>query len=92
MIHSVKSPQRTCIGCGEIKDKKKLIRVVHTPEGNFRIDAGGKMNGRGAYLCPDAACLEKAFRTKAFARAFRCAVPSEAVEELKKELTDLAGQ
>ena len=55
-----KSPTRRCTGCGEMKDKKELIRVVRTPEGAIVIDRTGKINGRGAYLCDDPGCLRKA--------------------------------
>ena len=83
-----KIPLRKCIGCGNMLPKKELIRVVHTPEDEFFIDTTGKRNGRGAYICPDAECLEKALKTKAINRSFSANVPDEIGEKLKKELSD----
>lgn len=79
-------PQRTCIGCRQVKDKKSLIRIVLTPEGELRVDAGGKANGRGAYVCPDPVCIETAFRKGQLAKSLRTAVSSEAKERIKEEL------
>ena len=59
-----KIPMRTCIGCGAVKPKKELIRIVLTQEGELLADRTGRANGRGAYLCDDSACLEKAIRKK----------------------------
>lgn len=75
-------PMRSCIGCGEKKEKKQLIRVIRTPEGEVRVDATGRGNGRGAYICPDPACLEKAFKRKALTRALSCEIPGELYEAL----------
>ena len=58
-----KIPQRQCMGCRERRAKRELIRVVRTPEGTVNLDFGGKMNGRGAYLCPNMECLKKAIRS-----------------------------
>ena len=63
-----KIPQRTCIGCKEKKDKKDLIRIVKDKDGNITLDRTGKANGRGAYICDNIQCLEKAIKTKALAR------------------------
>ena len=59
-------PQRSCIGCGEKKDKKDLLRIVRSPEGEYAVDLQGRKNGRGAYLCKNLSCLEKAEKKKAF--------------------------
>ena len=59
-----KIPQRTCIGCREKKDKKELIRIVKDKEGNITLDRTGRANGRGAYICDNIQCLEKAIKTK----------------------------
>ena len=59
-----KMPQRTCMGCNEKKDKKDLIRIVKLPNGEINIDKSGKMPGRGAYICDNIQCLEKAIKTK----------------------------
>ena len=72
-----KIPMRQCLGCREMKPKKELIRVVRSPEGELSIDFKGKKSGRGAYVCPDAACLAKAKKTKAIERAFDTAVSEE---------------
>lgn len=87
-----KIPMRKCIGCNEMFPKKELIRVVHTPEDTFVIDAGGKKNGRGAYLCANESCLEKAVKTKAVNRSFGMNVPEEVYESLKKELNDIVNR
>ena len=81
-----KIPQRQCMGCRERKAKRDLIRVVRTPEGEVSLDFGGKMNGRGAYLCPDPACLKKAIRSKALDRSLEVAIPQEVYDRLEKEL------
>ena len=63
-----KQPQRTCIGCREKKDKKQLIRIVKNKEGKISLDRTGKANGRGAYICDNIECLEKAINSKALER------------------------
>jgi uncharacterized protein len=83
-----KIPMRTCIGCGICTDKKMLIRVVRLPEGGAILDPAGKMNGRGAYLCRNPQCLEKAIKRKALARAFRAEVTKEIAEHLTEELRE----
>ena len=81
-----KIPQRQCMGCRERKAKRDLIRVVRTPEGEVSLDFGGKMNGRGAYMCPDPACLKKAIRSKALDRSLEVAIPQEVYDRLEKEM------
>ena len=81
-----KIPQRQCMGCRERKAKRELIRVVRTPEGPVRLDFGGKMNGRGAYLCPNPECLKKAIRAKALERSLEVSIPEEVVAQLEKEM------
>ena len=85
-----KLPQRSCIGCGAVKDKKELVRVIKTPEGIFEIDKTGRKNGRGAYICDDVNCLKKARKCKGLDRSFKMAVPDEVYEALEKEI--LIGQ
>ena len=87
-----KIPQRQCIGCREMKDKKSLIRVVRSPEGDISLDGGGWKNGRGAYVCPNVACLKKARKAKALERAFECAVPAEVYEALEAQMGALDGE
>lgn len=84
-----KEPMRKCIGCGEMKSKRELIRVLKTPEGEFLLDATGKKNGRGAYLCRDGECLEKAIRGKGLERSFQMAIPASVYDSLRKELSEL---
>ena len=79
-------PQRQCVGCREMKDKKELLRVVRTPEGEILLDGRGKASGRGAYLCPKAACLKKAQKNRALERAFDVPIPAEIYEQLTAEL------
>ena len=81
-----KIPQRQCVGCREMKDKKAMIRVVRSGEGTFFIDATGRKNGRGAYLCPTEECLKKAVRNKGLERAFQTAIPETIYEQLMEEL------
>lgn len=81
-----KIPLRQCIGCREMKEKRDLIRVLRTQEGQFVVDLTGKKNGRGAYLCRSKECLEAAVKTKGLDRSFQCAVPKEAYEQLIKEM------
>ncbi len=82
---SKKIPMRMCVGCGEMKPKKEMMRVVRTPEDTFVLDVTGKKNGRGAYLCKNAQCLEKAVRGKGLERSFKVRIPEEIMESLTKE-------
>lgn len=66
-----KTPQRMCVGCGQMKDKKSLVRIVCSPEGTVSIDPGGRANGRGAYICRDNSCLLIARKTKKLERAIK---------------------
>lgn len=81
-----KIPMRKCTGCGEMKSKKEMLRVLKTAEGLIVLDRTGKQNGRGAYLCQSSECLAKAFRNKGLERSLKCAIPAEVIESLKKEL------
>ena len=81
-----KIPMRQCLGCREMKPKKELIRVVRSPEGEISLDFRGKANGRGAYVCPNAACLKKAVKAKALERAFSCQIPQEVYEALNAQM------
>ncbi len=80
-------PQRMCVGCREMKNKRELIRVVKTPEGEITIDNSGKMNGRGAYICPNADCLQKAVKSKGLERAFKQQITQEVLLSLKERLS-----
>ena len=81
-----KIPQRQCMGCRERKAKRELIRVVRTPEGEVKLDFGGKMNGRGAYICPQSECLKKAVRSKALDRSLEVTIPEDVYARLQKEM------
>ena len=78
---------RACMGCGERKPKQELIRIVRTPDGNFVIDETGKTPGRGAYLCKNKACLEKAKKTRKVERSFVQMFPPETYKEMEDALT-----
>lgn len=81
-----KIPMRQCVGCREMKSKRELIRVVRSPEGELSLDFRGKKPGRGAYVCPDPACLAKAKKSKALSRAFEMAVPEEVYQALEAQM------
>lgn len=81
-----KIPLRQCLGCREMKPKKELIRVVRSPEGAVSLDFKGKLPGRGAYVCPDPACLAKARKSRALERAFSTQLPPEVWEVLEKQM------
>ena len=81
-----KIPQRQCMGCRERKEKREMIRVVRSPEGNVSLDFGGKLNGRGAYLCPNPECLKRAIRSKALDRSLEVTIPEAVYARLEKEM------
>lgn len=83
-----KIPLRKCTGCGQMKSKKEMLRVLKTTEGEILLDRTGKKNGRGAYLCVDRDCLEKAFKNRGLERSLKCQIPAEVAECLKKELME----
>lgn len=84
-----KTPLRQCIGCGQPMKKKNMIRVIRNPEGGIELDATGKKNGRGAYLCPSQDCLAKAEKSKGLERSFKMSVPREIYQQLSEELSKL---
>ena len=81
-----KIPQRQCAGCRTMKDKKSLLRLVKTPEGDILLDATGKKSGRGAYVCPDSECLKKARKSRALERALETAIPDAVYEALVQQM------
>ena len=85
-----KIPMRTCTGCGEMKPKKELIRVLKTNETEVLLDKTGRKNGRGAYLCNCLACFQKARKTKGLERSLQIKIPDEVYDMLEKEL--IAGE
>lgn len=72
-----------------MKSKKEMIRIIRTNEQEFLLDATGKKNGRGAYICPDPECLKKAVKNKGLERSFRQAIPKEVYEAIEKEMEQL---
>ena len=87
-----KIPMRQCLGCREMKPKKELIRVVRPPEnGEIFLDFRGKANGRGAYVCPNPACLKKAVRSHALERAFNTAIPEDIYAQLTAQMEEGGG-
>ena len=83
-----KIPMRQCVGCREMKPKKELIRVVKSPEGVLSLDFRGKAPGRGAYLCPDTACLKRAVKSKALERGFEIPIPQEIYDDLLAKMEE----
>ncbi|MBO5891461.1 MAG: YlxR family protein [Oscillospiraceae bacterium] len=81
-----KIPQRQCMGCRERKNKRDMIRVVRTTEGTVSLDFSGKLNGRGAYVCPDAACLQKARKTRSLERCLEVEIPEDVYNRLAREM------
>ena len=81
-------PERTCIGCNEKKQKKELIRIVKDKEGNISIDEIGKSNGRGAYICKNIECLEKAIKSKRIEKSFETKISEEIYEDLRGVILD----
>ena len=89
MSNNKKVPMRKCVGCQEMKSKKEMMRVLKTSEDTFELDATGKKNGRGAYLCFSKECFEKAVKNKGLERSFTQAIPKEVYEKLEKEMNAL---
>ncbi len=83
-----KIPLRQCVGCGEMKSKKEMLRVLKTTEGPIVLDVTGKKNGRGAYLCISAECLKKARKNKGLERSFKMSIPDEVYQSLEKEFNE----
>lgn len=81
-------PKRTCIGCNEVKNKNELIRIVKNKNGEIAIDKTGKANGRGAYICDNIECLEKAIKTKRLERTFETSIDKQIYESLRGVMID----
>ena len=86
MMKTKKIPQRKCVGCNEMKDKKAVRRIVRSPEGEISLDLTGKKNGRGAYVCPDKACITKAVKEKRLERALEKAISEDVYKQLLEDL------
>lgn len=83
-----KLPQRTCIGCNGQKDKKDLIRIVKNKEGEIALDKTGKAQGRGAYLCDNAECLEKAIKSRRLEKSFAMKIEDNIYKELRERIKE----
>lgn len=81
-----KIPERQCMGCNEKKPKPDLLRVVRAPDGSVSLDFTGKKSGRGAYICRDVRCLQKAVKTRRLARSLACEIPDEVFAAMEEEL------
>lgn len=88
MAKERKIPLRKCSGCGEMKPKTELVRVVRSPEGDMSMDLTGRKAGRGAYVCRNIDCLRTARKRKALERSFACAIPSEIYDRLEEEMME----
>lgn len=86
-----KIPMRQCVGCGDMHNKKEMMRVLKTPEGMIVLDKTGKKNGRGAYLCMTKECLIKAEKNKGLERSFKMSIPNDVYDSLKKEFDEEDG-
>ena len=86
-MHQKKITMRMCTGCGEMKPKKELVRVVKSPEGEVSLDLTGKKPGRGAYVCRSAECLKAARKARRLERAFSCRIPDTVYDRMEEELS-----
>jgi predicted RNA-binding protein YlxR (DUF448 family) len=86
---SRKTPTRTCIGCGEAKDKRDLVRLVRTPSGDVEVDPSGKTNGRGAYLCSRQECFETAASRARISAALKTSVRDDDIDRLMREFAEV---
>ncbi len=84
-----KIPLRQCVGCGEMKGKKDMVRVLKTAENQICLDTTGKKNGRGAYICRSRECLQKACRNKGLERSFKMSIPNEVYDILEEEFNHI---
>ncbi len=85
-MKSQKIPMRLCLGCNEMKPKKELMRIVKSPEDEISLDFTGKKNGRGAYLCKDVQCFEKARKARRFEKSLSCKIDESVYEVMTDEL------
>ena len=84
-----KIPMRKCVGCGEMKPKKELMRILKTENGEFVVDAAGKKNGRGAYLCRSLSCFQNAVKSRGLERSFKQDIPQEVYDRLAQEMGEI---
>lgn len=88
MMKTKKIPMRMCLGCGEMKPKRELIRVVKSKEGDISLDLTGKKSGRGAYICKSVECFEKARKARKFERSFSCMISKDIYNSMEGELRE----
>lgn len=88
MMKTKKIPMRMCLGCGEMKPKRELIRVVKSKEGDISLDLTGKKSGRGAYICKSVECFEKARKARKFERSFSCMMSEDIYNSMEGELRE----
>ena len=88
MMKTKKIPMRMCLGCGEMKPKRELIRVVKSKEGDISLDLTGKKSGRGAYICKSVECCEKARKARKFERSFSCMISEDIYNSMEGELRE----
>lgn len=88
MMKTKKIPMRTCLGCGEMRPKRELIRVVKSKEGDISLDLTGKKSGRGAYICKSVECFEKARKARKFERSFSCMISEDIYNSMEGELRE----
>ena len=84
-----KIPMRKCVGCGEMKPKKELMRILKTESGEFIVDAAGKKNGRGAYICRSLECFKSAVKSRGLERSFKQEIPLDVYDSLEKEMGEI---
>ncbi|NBK90871.1 YlxR family protein [bacterium 1XD21-13] len=84
-----KVPMRQCVGCQEMRSKKEMLRILKTAEDEVVLDATGRKNGRGAYLCFSRECLKKARKNRGLERSLKMSIPSEVYDNLEKELDEI---
>ena len=87
-----KVPMRMCLGCGEMKPKRELIRVVRQPDESICLDATGKKAGRGAYICPQMKCLEQAQKARRLEKPFSCRISEEVYAALRSSMQEAEGE
>lgn len=88
MMKTKKIPMRMCLGCGEMRPKRELIRVVKSKEGDISLDLTGKKSGRGAYICKSVECFEKARKARKFERSFSCMISEDIYNSMEGELKE----
>jgi hypothetical protein len=86
-MHLKKVPLRMCTGCGQMKPKKELVRVVKSPEQEISLDLTGRKPGRGAYVCNSIDCLKAARKARRFEKAFSCKIPEEVYDRMEEEIS-----